>query len=148
MKTCSTCNKNQDDTEFVLKNKRTGTRASKCNSCHRIYLKEHYKKNKHKYIKTAAAFTNKVYERNKQYIYEYLKDHPCTVCGESDVLVLEFDHRDPNTKKEDISTLIRSYSLKSLNLEIDKCDVLCANCHRRKTHKERNTFKYQKTIAV
>ena len=59
-------------------------------------------------------------------------------CGESDILVLEFDH----TKKEkdgDISYMVWRRSLKVIQEEITKCEVRCANCHRRKTHKEKDT---------
>lgn len=51
-------------------------------------------------------------------------------CGESDPVVLEFDHRDPSLK------LGRVMEVTNMRLEdeVDKCDVRCANCHR-KRHK-------------
>ena len=66
------------------------------------------------------------------YVIDYLMMHPCVDCGETDLIVLEFDHQ--RDKKYNIAKLItNNCSLKRLVLEIDKCQVRCANCHRRKT---------------
>lgn len=77
----------------------------------------------------------KYVDRNRQHVSEYLKSHPCIVCGEQDIVVLEFDHRDPAQKECNIAEAVnhRCFSLKRLVQEMEKCDVLCANCHRRKT---------------
>lgn len=77
-------------------------------------------------------------ERGLRFALYYLQLHPCVDCGETDVLVLEFDHKDPGTKTYSISDLIRRASaLTRIKNEIDKCDVRCANCHRRRHAKER-----------
>jgi len=48
------------------------------------------------------------------------------------MLVLEFHHRNPKTKKRSISEMFHNGdSLKTLEKEIKKCDVLCANCHKK-----------------
>ena len=65
--------------------------------------------------------------------------NPCITCGEDDPVVLDFDHRDGNTKIGNISDMARfSLGLDTLMKEIKKCDVLCANCHRRRTAKQQN----------
>ena len=80
-------------------------------------------------------------ERNRQYVYKFLKSNPCKDCGEPDPVVLQFDHRDRLQKKAGVSRLVLDeYSLKVIKNEIDKCDVRCANCHTRKTAKE---FKWE-----
>jgi len=80
--------------------------------------------------------------RNKTYVLGYLTQHPCVDCGEKDPIVLEFDHRDPKEKCDNIAHLISTRStIKIIEKEITKCDVRCANCHRRKTAKQ---FGYQK----
>lgn len=65
------------------------------------------------------------------FLRDYLFDHPCVDCGETDPVVLEFDHID--TKSFDIAYGIRNNSWESVLREMDKCEVVCANCHRRRT---------------
>ena len=69
---------------------------------------------------------------NLQKVVNYLKEHPCVDCGETDPIVLEFDHiRD---KHKEISRLISDgVSFEMIQKEIEKCEVRCANCHRKRT---------------
>lgn len=65
-------------------------------------------------------------------VFAYLIDHACVDCGETDPVVLDFDHlRD---KVDNVSSLVvlRRPWLEIL-AEIAKCEVRCANCHARKT---------------
>lgn len=62
--------------------------------------------------------------------------HPCVDCGEPDPIVLDFDHRDRKAKSFTISAYYANVSEARLRAEIAKCDVRCANCHRRKTADE------------
>ena len=75
-----------------------------------------------------------VIQRNREAVYAYLAEHPCVDCGEKDTVVLEFDHRDDAPKTDTISAMVRrAFSLTTIMKEISKCDVRCANCHRRRT---------------
>lgn len=79
-----------------------------------------------------------VKHRNRQYILNYLKNNPCIDCGESDVVVLEFDHV-RGEKIKNVSRLVVSHaSIEVIQNEIDKCEVRCANCHKRITAKRGN----------
>ncbi len=63
---------------------------------------------------------------------EYLACHPCVGCAESDPLVLEFDHL--QNKRANVSQLTAAgWSIRRLQREIDLCEVVCVNCHRRRT---------------
>lgn len=62
-------------------------------------------------------------------VHEYLKDKCCARCGETDYILLEFHHRDPALKEYTIAVMM-SYSWDIILTEIEKCDVMCANCHR------------------
>lgn len=71
----------------------------------------------------------------RKLVLEFLIENPCVNCGESDPVVLEFDHIDPVTKRKTIAQLLSGHSgWKTIKSEIDKCRVLCANCHRRHTY--------------
>lgn len=67
-------------------------------------------------------------------VYEYLEAHPCIDCGESDPVVLDFDHV-RGAKVADVKRLVAGshVSLRRVLEEIAKCEVRCANCHRRIT---------------
>lgn len=80
--------------------------------------------------------------RNREYAIEALRAG-CVDCGESDLVVLDFDHRDDAEKKSAISDLIKNCaSLEVLQAEIEKCEVRCANCHRRRTAKVQGWHKH------
>lgn len=79
----------------------------------------------------------------KEWLFDYLSENPCIDCGESDPMRLEFDHR--GAKRFDIgkSLVGKSKNLTDIQTEVAKCEVRCANCHKVKTHKEQNTWKYR-----
>jgi hypothetical protein len=102
------------------------------------YHREWYARNKKKRISQVSACNTKLRERNIAYVYEHLASHPCVDCGEGDPIVLEFDHV-RGSKVNDISRMARiGFSISKLAAEICKCEVRCANCHRRMTHKRRH----------
>ena len=74
-------------------------------------------------------------QRNFCRVIEYLKDHPCADCGETDMVVLDFDHLPGTSKRFDVARAVSgsTRSWESIQAEIDKCDVVRANCHRRRT---------------
>ena len=71
----------------------------------------------------------------------HLVKNPCIDCGESDLVVLDFDHV-RGQKAFAISRLIvEGTSVATLQREMDKCVVRRANCHRRKTALERGPYR-------
>jgi hypothetical protein len=69
--------------------------------------------------------------RNVEYVYS-AKDSPCLKCEQSfPPVCMDFHHRDRASKHTIVATLVwRGVSLAMIQAEIDKCDLLCANCHR------------------
>lgn len=104
-----------------------------CRSCQKEYRKEHYNKNKQKYISRAQEYTQKTV----QWFQEIKKDLKCEVCNEQRWWILEFHHKDPGSKEGNISEMIRNGGRKRILEEIKKCKVLCANCHRDLHHQEK-----------
>jgi hypothetical protein len=73
----------------------------------------------------------------RAHLFEYLSEKSCIDCGEKDPVVLEFDHKNRKDKFKIIAKMLSGhYSWNSILTEIKKCDVRCANCHRRKTYIE------------
>jgi hypothetical protein len=90
----------------------------------------------------------KLYEAQKRHrikvrlkVLEFLSSRKCVDCGENDPIVLEFDHKNPSKKFKPISIMLSGhYSWESLLKEIKKCEIRCANCHRRKTYRQFKFF--------
>lgn len=61
---------------------------------------------------------------------EFRKKLSCIKCGEDRWWVLDFHHRDPSTKEGNIAKLKYKLGRKKMMEEVNKCDVLCSNCHR------------------
>lgn len=104
---------------------------------------KHYQDNKAHYRSRNEADKGRYKEQRRDWIREYLREHPCIDCGEDNILTLEFDHKDPSTKSFNISDAIsKAYcGLPKLLLEIAKCDVRCSNCHKIRTAKQFGSYK-------
>jgi hypothetical protein len=95
---------------------------------------KHYKENCEK-IKARSKLRNTSQrKKNKAFINRVKRIYSCVDCGEGNPVVLDFDHVKGN-KRGNISDMARwSYSLETIKEEIRKCEIRCANCHRKKTH--------------
>lgn len=137
---CNVCGEDQPLENFSWRNKKRGIRHGHCKACHAAYRRKHYLENRELYIQKARRW-NDLHKADRKaamraYILEYFQVHPCVDCGETDPLVLEFDHV-RGKKKATISYLVQADAgLQNLKEEIAKCEVRCANCHRRKTAKQ------------
>ena len=140
-KICPRCNESKDILSFRPNKHRKDGYQSYCIPCDKEFQKEWYKENKVKCITKAIERNKKSDKEKKEFILDYLSKNPCAVCGEPDIVVLEFDHiRD---KSKNISNMIQDGStLNQLKKELVKCQVLCANCHKRKTAKDFKWYKY------
>jgi len=140
-KRCPHCERTLDESNFNWKIKGIWL-AAYCKECSREYIRDHYKRNTEYYLDKARKRNGIIQQRRREYIGSYLKSHPCVDCGEKDILVLEFDHMDRSQKSDEVSHFLqRRISLGILVKEIAKCEVRCANCHRRKTAKESKSWK-------
>jgi hypothetical protein len=132
-KRCPRCQATKPVSEFPVRAK--GSPDSFCRACAKAYFHEYYLKNKAAYIARAARHHKKIKE-----ILRAGKDKPCADCGERyPFYVMDYDHRDGETKLCNVSALnaYRRVSMRNLLGEIAKCDVVCANCHRERTHRRR-----------
>lgn len=104
----------------------------------RLYRREWYARNKvHARSKVMERrATLKIWLRNlKQYL-------ACSKCGENHFSCLEFHHQNPKIKDKPVSaTISDGWSKERILREIEKCIVLCANCHRKMHFRERNRKK-------
>lgn len=112
---------------------------SYCPSCDKIVYHEYYLKNRVSHIKSA----NKVVAENKQRLETYFQGKRCIDCNETDWILFDFDHRNPKTKKKDVTILLfNGCCWKTILKEIKKCDIVCVNCHRRRTAKRSRSYRF------
>lgn len=141
MKVCTKCGPRAQPIEnFAIRDRNKGTRQYVCRACQNAYVRQHYQINRTKYIEKARRRTVRQSAINNAFVIDYLRQNPCVDCGESDIIVLEFDHL--GEKLTEVSELCTAgYSLEAVKREIDKCEVVCANCHRRRTAKRARWYR-------
>ncbi len=91
------------------------------------YNKQYYKDN--------AEYFREAKRRRIEEIDEFVRQQKvglcCKRCGNDDVRVLDFHHRDKNDKEAGIAYIrTKGWCNKRILQEIAKCEVLCSNCHR------------------
>ena len=137
IKFCSECKTQKPVDEFSWRRKAKKQRQSYCKLCMKVRNAVYYVNDPKKYRDSMLRLRT----RNQDFILKFLVNNHCVDCGEADALVLEFDHV-RGTKVDGVSTMVRKpVSLDVLKLEIAKCEVRCANCHRRKTAKQLGFYK-------
>lgn len=131
MKTCSKCKIEKPLTEFNKKGK--GKLQTFCKECNSIYLKEHYQKNKQYYLDKAIKSNKK----QREWFEDFKKTLKCEYCGENHVACLDFHHTDPSVKEFSVGSMIHRFGKARILKEVEKCTVLCSNCHRKLHWKEK-----------
>lgn len=138
MKKCNTCNIAKHHSEFGKVARNKDGLNGKCKSCKRAYdnlFHENRSKDKKdsKYIKQKARL-----DTIREFLNVYLDNKVCNHCGDNRKVVLEFHHI--RNKEFNLADSIRK-SIPKIKKELEKCEILCANCHRIVTANERNYFK-------
>lgn len=135
-KRCARCKTTRPIAAFQKNRSRPDGLQLHCRSCKAENDRRWYARHGH----TQRDRNRGYIARNARHLWDYLLAHPCVDCGESDPVVLEFDH----VRGEKVAALSnmaqRQFSLAKLDAEIAKCEVRCANCHKRKTAKEQGWY--------
>ena len=134
LKKCKKCGIDKPYKDFARNKRRKDNHQDWCRACIKIRDAKQYVNNTEKFAKWSKDRRVRV----RKLVFEYLLSHPCVECGERDIIVLEFDHRAQYTKKFDVMSATHGHSWKMIEAEIKKCDVVCANCHKRRTAKMLN----------
>jgi hypothetical protein len=136
MKRCSTCKIKKPTSEFYKQRSKRDGLQSACKLCIKAAFKRFYY-GKDQTARNIRVNTwreaRKADTRSK--VANYLRRNPCTDCGEKDIVVLEFDHV-RGKKFRDVSKLTNQCKQWPVVWkEIQKCEVVCSNCHKRRTAK-------------
>jgi hypothetical protein len=134
--TCYMCGQSKPEADFAFADLKTGRRQSHCRACQAAYRHAHYLANRDAYIQMEVARMSGYRDANRPLLLAYLLDHPCVDCGQRDPVLLDFDHRDRSSKRSEVARLASTKPWQQVIAEIEKCDVRCANCHRRRTARQ------------
>lgn len=138
-KICYVCKEEKPLSAFNRNKCRKDGLQTFCRDCGKARSRQYYQENKEKHKGVVNVRKRREIQRNRAFVLECLLSNPCRVCGEADPAALEFDHlRD---KENTVKNLAHNGScLPRIQAEIEKCQVLCANCHRKKTAEEQNWY--------
>jgi len=75
----------------------------------------------------------------KAFVDHYKMSHGCSRCGYAEhPTALHLNHINPDTKTKSVSELVKKGVMINIRAEIEKCEVLCANCHAIHTYANRH----------
>jgi hypothetical protein len=139
-RTCTKCFLQKPAEEFGWKDRTINKRHAVCKECTAKRSSDWYYANRQHHIQNVGINSKAYRDEARQYILEYLQEHPCVNCGESDPVVLEFHH--VGEKEAEIAVMVgRGWSLEKIKAEVEKCVVLCGNCHKKLTARERGFYR-------
>lgn len=130
LKYCGACMQSKPTSEF---NRRTASwdgLDSICRDCNRAKARAYYARNREAHIRRIVAGKHERRARALDLVGRHLITHPCVDCGETDIRVLDFDHREGSDKGAEVMRLAQGgHGRARVAAEIAKCDVRCRNCH-------------------
>lgn len=141
-KQCTICKKLKSSNDFNKKQTSKDGFQPACRSCNAAHSRAYYQRNLEKHRKVTTQRKRLSIEQNKRRLLDFLSRNPCVDCGEADVRVLEFDHMINFTKKSNVSDMLRNgSSWGSILVEIQKCEVVCANHHRIRRYERLGSYR-------
>ena len=126
-KVCYKCFKDKPLYEFYISKRNKDGYYSYCRACDSITNKEWRKSNK----ELCRIYSKKDSDKKRKLCIDCKKGLKCIECGENHPSCLVFHYRNPDEKDFDIGGSFYEKSVERVMSEIAKCDVLCANCHRK-----------------
>jgi len=122
----------------------SGCLDSYCKTCKAKRSRDYYHKNKGN---GNLAF-EKNREKNQRFLWGVITSNSCMDCGEGDPRVLQFDHV-RGEKINNIAVMLRQHkNLEKIKKEVEKCDIVCANCHTKRTFERSNSWKHRYYMEV
>jgi hypothetical protein len=146
---CTGCGQTKEADAFGYRNKAAGRRHRRCKTCVAGYSRTHYVARKARYIAASRKNSHRRRRGLARLVIEYLRTHPCVDCGQDDPLVLDFDHVDPTKRRGTVYRLVhQGLSWATVETEIAKCLVRCANCHHGRTAQQFRWLKIEFAFGV
>lgn len=128
VKVCTKCKEEKSIEEFSWRSQPKNRRHSDCKVCHRKLRRAYYVNSGE--IERLRIQRRKKRAEIKKWFREYKKGLKCSRCSENRPATLVFHHRDPSIKETEVGEIFnKTFRKDRIIKEIEKCEVLCANCH-------------------
>ena len=125
-KFCKRCATHKAIADFNKRYDRPGQYQHLCRACNSDYGKEWHRKNKDRRVVAAVKRRKEL----REWVADQKRGKPCTRCGYLGIpAALHWHHKDPSEKSFTISTGIDRHGKETIRAELQKCELLCANCH-------------------
>jgi hypothetical protein len=145
MKICSKCKEEKSLSEYHNKRLNSGNMGLQpwCKECYRKHHRDKWSTLDNSENRIKKGINQKIRrDRNRQFVWDYLKSRHCEQCSESNPILLEFDHIDPKEKLMTVSKVVgQTLSISRILSEIAKCRILCVKCHRLHTCEQLGWYK-------
>lgn len=144
------CNSCKINLPYEYFNKKHGCKLQPyCRECGKVHSKNYYRQNQKHQIKQIKTRKKKYKEVLFDNLWDLFCKSGCAKCGIKNPVVLEFDHIERASKKENISKMLQKVNTwEGIKKELDKCQILCSNCHKMKTHEEDNSWRWKRHIQT
>ena len=126
-KKCSKCKEYKPFDAFAKNSNRSGGLQSQCRACKKLSDAKHYQENKPAQMERNRNNRLKFYQE----VNAYKKSKGCKFCSECEPCCLDFHHKEGEEKENEVSRMMYNVSKQKTWNEIAKCEVVCANCHRK-----------------
>jgi hypothetical protein len=104
-----------------------------CKDCRRIYDRAYHERTRDVRLRQKREWADALYAW-----YHELKSHPCADCGQRfHHAAMTFDHLPGVEKVDEVSNLVRRRRKRAAILEVEKCELVCANCHAVRSYERR-----------
>jgi len=145
-KHCNGCGQPKPVDEFSAKRLASDGLQARCKACMVVYHREYYHKHKDVLRPRIAESTRQRRKSIRAWIAG-IKSCGCQLCPEDDTCCLDFHHLDSDEKELNIAQGVDTHSVAVLLTEINKCVVLCRNCHS-KVHAGRKSCEGLSPLTV
>lgn len=141
MKRCTICKHPKPRSAFNANPAKSDRLQTMCRDCGKAASKAYYRKNRKKHKALVKERRQRLRREVQERLRVILSALKCADCPETDIVVFEFDHV-RGKKVADVSKLVTNGAPWSVvEAEMKKCDVVCANCHRKRTARRNGSWR-------
>lgn len=132
MLVCTQCKKEKSFSEFSERPRQKSGYRSACKECTNMMNRKSYQNTKYRTMEDRKKRCSNYVKKIREEVNLLKHNLGCFLCHENDPVCLDFHHKNPKDKTHSISWMMSAHkSIEKIKIEIEKCVVVCSNCHRK-----------------